>query len=252
MKHFLLVLTVLAFTSCTKETDDDTEQIGFYYLPRTCEYANTSHYYRIDMGDKIDNDKFKGTYAIEPLNKKSIAIKDYLLSVNVGSFSKEMTSQEGFNPEDYLTEADPYMENQIKQFLNGSSLNSLKTSSQPRLNLVQIEYRKEKLITLNISCLNKIFDEQAGESLNDYIEIFDTPHYHSFLFNQDKQLIGSIKKEWSINEYLNMKPLVSYGIYFRFKSVAPQLPLDTRFVVEMEVEGGKILRDTTENITLLP
>jgi hypothetical protein len=142
------------------------------------------------------------------------------------------------------------MEQQIRTFLKQNK--SLKSASLDYTNLVRVEYRKGEVKSLKIASTATIFDIEAGKSLNNKIEIFGTPVYHSFLFTHDKQLIGSVERGWSIDKYLSYRPIASADIYFRFTSTPPEAPLETRFIVEMEMEGGTILRDTTDVVNLLP
>ncbi|MFV0268153.1 MAG: hypothetical protein ACK5HT_13590 [Draconibacterium sp.] len=158
-----------------------------------------------------------------------------------------------FNPEDYLSDADLGMEQQIDQYLQRTKSGTISYSSSDfELNLVDVEYRKEELVNIKISSTTKVFDTDAGSSLNNYIEIFGTPVYQSFMFSYNKQLIGSIERGWSLEQYLAYRPIASAFLYLRFTSVPLEAPIETRFAIEMEMAGGEILRDTTETVTLLP
>jgi hypothetical protein len=252
MKKLLIgFLLALTFVAC-KDDDDPVEETAFYYLPRTCDYAYTSHFYRTDVGTETGISEFYNTYYVQPLQNNRVATADYLLSVGVSSFNDEMTTMPDFNPNDYLTGADSNMERQIDRYLKQRNSNTSSSSTEPMLNVVDIDYRQEEVKSLKIASTSTIFDIEAGKSLNNKIEIFDTPVYHSFLFTHDKQLIGSVERGWSIDKYLSYRPIASADIYFRFTSTPPEAPLETRFIVEMEMEGGTILRDTTDVVNLLP
>nr|WP_321355630.1 hypothetical protein [uncultured Draconibacterium sp.] len=252
MKALFYIVILLALFSCKKNENDPIEETGFHYVPRTCSYAIASHYYRTDMGAETGNSEFDDTYYVQPLTGSSIKTADYLLSINIGSFNRKMAAQPDFIPENYVGEADLNMEQQIEQFLQHTRSNSLKQASTPQLNIVDVEYRKEELKAIKISSTTNMFDVNAGNSLNDHIEIFGTPFYHNFVFSYDKQLIGSIQRGWTIKQYLNYRPMAPAFMYLRFTSAPSEALPETRFVIEMEMAGGEILRDTTDVVKLLP
>ncbi len=251
MRTLCKLCILFIFISCEKESNNEMGGIDFRYLPRVCEHATASHYYRIDMGTETGNSKFDNTYSIEQLSKQDIRVNDYLLNVQVGSFNDEMQASPDFNPDDYLTEKDLNMEQQIGQYLSRENAVS-SYSNNHYVNLVEVEYRLTEAENIKISATEKLFGKEVGQSLNDKIEIFSTPSYHSFLFTYDKQLIGDIQQGWSLEKYLSHRPIASASLYLRFTSTPAEAPLETQFVVEMEMTNGDILRDTTETVNLLP
>ncbi len=251
MRILYKIFILFILFSCKKDPEAEIGGVEYSYLSRTCDYATASHYYRIDMGIETGNSKFDNTYSIEQLSKQDIRVNDYLINVQVGSFNDEMQASTDFNPDDYLTEKDLNMEQQIEQYLTREDKTSSYSASY-YTNLVPVEYRLMEVKNIEISATTVLFGRNLGQSLNDKIEFFSTPPYHSFLFTYDKQLIGSIQQGWSLEKYLNHRPIASASLYLRFTATPAEAPLETQFVVEMEMANGDILRDTTETVNLLP
>ncbi len=251
MKALPLFVLIFFLLSCNNDETPPLEKIDFIYKPRTSLYTNVSHYFRTDVGEQTGASELDNSYVIEPLTSKSISVTNYLVAIETSSFNKEITASAGFNPDDYLTDADLNMEQQIERYLEQEKSKNL-SSARLRATLVDVEYRKEEVENIKISATTNLFETEAGESLNDKFEIFGNPNYHDFLFSYDKQLIGSIQRGWTIGRYLNHRPIASAFLYLILTSTPPELPIETQFIVEMKMAGGAILQDTTEIINLLP
>ncbi|MCG8580105.1 MAG: hypothetical protein MI866_09320 [Bacteroidales bacterium] len=250
---FVYSVLVIVILACNNDDVNWQEDTAFRYLPRACEYASASHNNRIDMGVKTGISEFNNTYSIEPLNGKKVVANDYLLNVSLGSITSEMTTKPDFNPDDYLAQPDLIMEQQLKQYLEQSNSNASSShTNNMYTNLVDVEYRLTELKNIKVTSTTKLFDREAGDILNDKLEIYSAPAYHHFLFTHDKQLIGSIQQGWSLKEYLSYRPIASASLYLRFISTPVETPLETSFIIEMEMANGEILRDTTEIVNLLP
>ncbi len=99
----------------------------------------------------------------------------------------------------------------------------------------------------------KLFGVDAGKELNDFVEIIEIDP--ECVFSQNRQMVFGHKeniKGFSIGKWLSMRPLAAACMSLKFKSVPTEAPVDAKIIVEMEVEGGKILRDTSKVVGLTP
>nr|WP_319572947.1 hypothetical protein [uncultured Draconibacterium sp.] len=264
MRHLLLLRNVLIFAmlcclglSCERDEEDVIGGTVYEFIPRECKYIKAEHAYVKDNGETPSGDR---SYSVEALTgEKKVKNSNYVLFL--------LTSNHSFPniPENYdyvnlphyeqetgddllIDEHDYEMERQIEAFLKRDR--TLKSSSLLYTNLVDIEYRLTGVKNLNIySTSSLLYNNPQGTNLNEHIKI--TGVSNGFVFDQNKQLIDLTNKDMGLEQYLGYSPIASAFMYLRFTSVPPEAPVETRFVIEMEMTGGEILRDTTETVTLL-
>lgn len=234
--------------SCEKGKNDFSEETAYHFVTRSTDYVIVKNAYRIEMGKETGESKFDGTYYVRDAASNLIKFEDYIVKIETSSFTTEMTMEPGFDINNYTEPADPEMERQLNAYFNSLKSSSLKLSTAPQLNLVTVEYRTEELRSLVVKSDVPMFDKAAGESLNEHIEIFGG----SILFDYSKQLIGVLPSGTSIEKHLSYRPLVSAYMELRFKTIPTELPVDGRIIVEMELANGKVLKDTSDVVKLIP
>lgn len=264
-------LMLLSLVSCNKTTIDNTEKTIFVYHSRECNYAWVGHAKQV----KLEDAPVKDTYIIESLTGTSeVSVKNYLLSINSCNIDKTDISDEDwlkyFNTTDRNSITVPLfiflraidnprtnspdldIERIIKQVNNQGITKG--ASSMPQANIEHVDYRISKLTGLKITCNKTLFGVNSGESLNDYIELFDFPVYHNFIISSNKQLVASDSRDikgMSVGKYLNYQPYAPAMIFFKFKSIPIETPIEVMFSIELEIDGTKVITDTSKAVNLL-
>lgn len=150
----------------------------------------------------------------------------------------------------------PVLENQLTKSFGRTIIPSERTRAIDEPSFLQgalrMEYRTDAVRNLTISSLDAtLFGHPAGTPLNDYFEIdVYQPDFIASSLTQGLVFDRFEKKPKTIREWLYYSPLASPGIFLRFSSVPPELPVSTRFVVTMETDK-KVLRDTSQIIHLV-
>lgn len=150
----------------------------------------------------------------------------------------------------------PVLENQLTKSFERTIIPSDRTRAIDEPSFLQgplrMEYRTDAVRNLTISSLDAtLFGHPAGTPLNDYFEIDAyQPDFIASSLTQGLVFDRFEKKPKTIREWLYYSPLASPGIFLRFSSVPPELPVSTRFVVTMETDK-KVLRDTSQIIHLV-
>ncbi|MFW5752043.1 MAG: hypothetical protein ACOCW8_01755 [bacterium] len=251
MKNLFAIILLLSLFSCIKE-DNGNDNYFLEFRPRECNYlyaipgymektvfqGNT--YY--DYKHYIENSAFPAEY--------------FFLDIGAHNLDIEKLFSESDDPwsiiNNNLDEPIPDLETQIE--LNykkkSASLKSNLKSSTAGDNLVEMEYRTDGVEKFNISALEKLFDQEPGTSLNEYFKIIR--YDPDFIASADTHnlLYGFSDKDKpeAIDEWLNLSPLAPAIMYAAFREVPNDLPDSIQFVVEIEIDRGKVLRDTSEVI----
>lgn len=248
-----LVFVSLSFFSCVSEPGD---VYSIEYSPRQANHLWATNCYQTtyqDNGHTLHN------YYV--LTDTFINVNNYFLSASTGN--KEILNLIGnyrfvsFVPDyHYKGTSIPALESEIgasyKNYENKIS-KSKNTSSGTSFNVVGIEYRTNGIKEFTISALDcSIFGKNPHESLNDYFEI--ARYSPDFIASADtKSLLygySDTDKPTSIDEWLSLKPLAQPTIHINFKSIPTNLPITTRFKIDMVTDDGLQLSDTTKSVTL--
>lgn len=169
----------------------------------------------------------------------------FSMMLDVTSYTIEMAKEEeyGANSSIFFSEPDKTMEDAMEIEMNKPRKRT-RSSTAPMMYVKFIEYRKVELKSLKITSTSTLFKIAPENDLTDRFEIFGDDS-NDFLFNHKKELLGYLEKGMGIDEYLALRPIVNPSLYIHLKDVPPEVPLKTDFIVEMELDGGKVLRDTT-------
>ncbi|NOU60936.1 hypothetical protein [Marinifilum caeruleilacunae] len=265
MKYTLVIILIAALVFSCKKEDNEIDGVMYQYIPRKCNFVFAKHAYLKEHGpfpgiERTYTLEHMQDYAFKDGEMQEAAIdlkaENYIMAVNTSNINSG-TIYWYFNPyfldnplsEEYFDARDISMENQLKRyFQNGSGGSG--GSSYSSANLKSIEYRLNEVKNLRIFSTNSLFGEDSATALNAYFQIYSVSH--AFIFDANKQLIAPKIEGWSIGKYLSIRPFASELLYLRFKSLPPELPVDTRMVVEMELANGDVLRDTSSMVRLLP
>lgn len=211
MKKILIAVALISMCfSCKKELDDWKEDTAYMFLPRECKFLESKHTY-LKLNDDVPS-YIEPYYSLEILPKgQDVESEDYVIYI-MTSNKKFLDSNENFDfinmpyyviPEagNYFTDTPDYeMEQQIEAFLGRNK--NLKSASMDYVFLVEVEYRTSQLKRINVSSTIPLFNQNAGNSLNDYMAIrsvsngcifdHDIPHYKMHLGQKWADLPTSI------------------------------------------------------------
>lgn len=113
-------------------------------------------------------------------------------------------------------------------------------------------YHSDVLKSLTVTSSNQLFGLDAGTSLNDYIEIGTYGDWSTYgiIARSDYSTILLKNQTIPINEYLGLTPLLNAGLLLSFNAIPSELPITTSFTIELILENGKRLINSTKNIQL--
>ncbi|NOU60935.1 hypothetical protein [Marinifilum caeruleilacunae] len=259
MKYTLITILILALLFSCKDKYIPGG-IDYFYLPRECKILGASNAFLKDEGSFLG---LEGLYSINRITNEenSVKVENYLLDIYTSNVNPEIIEAYMSSPDYkgesliqlidsvFLDEHDFDMERQMSRYLESKSSLSSSSTATDGVNLVPLEYRLSEIKDLKIYSTSSLFGEKAGRPLNRYFQIYSTSN--GFVFDRNKQLIPLKNKEWSLGKYLSIAPIASVDLFLCFKSAPPELPIDTRMVVEMELANGEILRDSSALVRLL-
>jgi len=130
---------------------------------------------------------------------------------------------------------------------------SLSTSVGEKVAPIEIEYRTDGVSNFKIYALDAtLFGNLPNNSLNTYFEIGRYEPWFLASYESKSLLYNFFDKSMplSIEEWLYDKPLAQPEMFLIFKQKPENLPVTTRFVVEMTLDSGKQLNDTSAYITI--
>ncbi len=258
LMHILTIVVAMPLIfSCKKQENPTPHGYSWTYIPRDCEYLNiwdsyvdSSLYFQ--LSEKKRNDLLKKGYDLAcarcyPIGSSPHKIKASIFSMmlSVTSYTIEMAKKEEYGEYSsiFLSEPDNTMEEAMEIEMNNPRKRT-RSSTAPMMFVKYIEYRKIELRSLKITSTSTLFGIAPESDLTDRFEIFGDES-NDFLFNFKKELLGYLEKGMTIDEYLALRPIVNPKLYIHLKDVPPEVPVKTDFIVEMELDGGKTLRDTT-------
>jgi len=256
MKNFTAIILLLSLFSCKKENNGN-DNYFLDFRPRECEFLF------VVSGEKFHLTSPEGIkyvdYQAYPRDGYDDALNLFLAihthNLNVDSIiNAEGGKLPYFNPgiHEGITNPIPDLETQIElnyRKKSASSSGDLK-SALDYTAMIEMEYRIDGVRNFKISALDKLFDQEPGTSLNEYFKIIR--YDPDFIASSDTHnlLYGFSDKDKpeDIDEWLNLSPLAPALMYVAFREVPDDLPESIRFVVEMETDKGKVLRDTSQVI----
>lgn len=134
----------------------------------------------------------------------------------------------------------------IYNYINNSSTPYVKT----RAVAYDIEYRLEKVDGIKVYPL---IDGKSEEPIPiDNVCINGTPTYQSFIISTSKLLVGEFNEEISVKKYLTLNPLMAATLFLRLPESGDLSGKEVRFAVELDMNGGKTLKDTTSTVSFTP
>jgi hypothetical protein len=265
--HICCVIVIVAVTACKIDpTIRGTTDYAFDFYPRRAKYIYIAPVQKHTIREYLHGQELKHvTYfglTDGKANRDSVGIYIGIFNCNIDSILSEQSnmSQEEIDYWGNLKDDSlPYVEEQIKtDFLKsvGISVSSTSKSGLAYDNFVikRIEYSPSEITGMKISALSPIFGKPAGAGLNDYfnIDLYNPPIVVSA--PSQRLVYGYTSKEYpaSIGEWLSLQPLAQVGMTLIVnKPIPEQLPLNVQFVVEITTKEGKVLRDTTQMITII-
>lgn len=246
----LAVIAALIFTTaCNRENINTNYTFSFY--PRVAEYVYTTpaHIITNTYQDKIH-------YEYKELEKdKPVKITDFLLAVSTYNFDLELVRRGELSFMDSkfkIDERDEQLENMLEtNYIQAGRKKIVALSTESP---IQIEYRITGVKKLTVKALDTpLFGKPTNSYLNDFLRIVKYQPDFIASYTTRNLLYGfsDSNKPGDIEEWLSLMPLANETMYLGFSEpVQENLPLSTRFVVEMETDDGVLLSDTTDMITL--
>ncbi len=255
MKNLFTIILLLSLFSCKKENNSN----GNYFIdfrPRECDFVfvvpgEKFHHTSPEGINYVDYQSYPTTGYDDVLNL-FLALHTHNLNVDSIIYSEGGTIPYfNLHINDGISSPLPDLESQIEiNYRKKSASSSDLKSALDYTAMIPMEYRIDGVKNFNISAQDKLFDQEPGTSLNDYFKIIR--YDPDFIASSDTHnlLYGFSDKDKpeNIDEWLNLSPLAPALMYVAFREVPADLPESIRFVVEMETDKGKVLRDTSQVI----
>jgi len=250
IKSLFIVLFFVGAISCDRKKEPE----GNYFLefrPRECNFIFAVPGYiekTVYQGNTYSDYKFYSETNSFPPQSFFLNVETHNMNIEkLFSELEDAYSEVSLN----LDEPIPDLETQIE--LNYRKKNATSSDLKSALDytaMIVMEYRIDGVRNFKISALDKLFDQEPGTSLNEYFKIIR--YDPDFIASSDTHnlLYGFSDKDKpeAIDEWLSLSPLSPAQMYFAFREVPDDLPDSIQFVVEMETDKGKVLRDTSQVI----
>lgn len=259
-KALVILLAALCFISCNKEKADAPSGFSWAFIPRDCEYlfirnayVDSSLYY--SLSEKQREEMLGKGYQlimVKQTETSETPARYFCLTLDVTNYTLEMIKNlpDGEYSTSLMSSPDQTMENIMDEEMrhgyrtSKSSMTFTRSESSPMAYIKYIEYRKIELKSLKVMSDVTMFGNKPGSDLSGHFEIFGDKS-NTFFFDYRRNYLGRLETGMGIEEYLALRPIVNPSLYLHLKDVPPETPLKTDLIVEMELEGGVILRDTT-------
>lgn len=259
-KALAILLAALCFISCNKEKADAPSGFSWAFIPRDCEYlflrnayVDSSLYY--SLSEKQREEMLGKGYQlimVKQTETSETPARYFCLTLDVTNYTLEMIKNlpDGEYSTSLISSPDQTMENIMDEEMrhgyrtSKSSMTFTRSESSPMAYIKYIEYRKIELKSLKVMSDVTMFGNKPGSDLSGHFEIFGDES-NTFLFDYKRNYHGRLETGMRIEEYLALRPIVNPSLYLHLKDVPAETPLKTDFIVEMELEGGIILQDTT-------
>lgn len=249
------IMMIVMLGSCKKEENPAPHGLSWDYVPRDCKYLTVenrlvdSTLYHTLPKKELDELLAKGLNlaVVRHASEQTIKAGTFCMMLGVSSFTLEMlreTHKDSYDS-DFISERDNLMEEAMEIEMRKKNRKTKSTGSvEPMMAIKFIEYRKKELKSLKVTSTSTLFGTAPETDLTSHFEIYGDES-NSFLFNYKKELLGTLEEGMTVEEYLDVRPIVNPSLYLHLKDVPPETPMETKFIVEMEFSGGKILCDTT-------
>ena len=259
-KAFAILLAALCFISCNKEKADAPSGFSWAFVPRDCEYlfirnayVDSSLYY--SLSEKQREEMLGKGYQlimIKQTETSETPARHFCLTLDVTNYTLEMIKDlpNGEYSTSLKSTPDQTMEDIMDEEMrhrnrtSKSPMTFTRSESAPMTLVKYIEYRKIELKSLKVLSNSTMFGNMPGSDLSGYFEIFGDES-NTFLFDYRRNYLGRLITGMGVEEYLALRPIVNPSLYLHLKDVPPETPLKTDLIVEMELDGGIMLRDTT-------
>ena len=262
MKKITIFLVLIVLFSCKEKGSNSEEKPFFVFYPRECNFIWASWAKFKDVSDsKISNFEILGVPENELSAKEALLVVyssnlDTLVNKNEkSSFLLYPYAQQNqmVNLDKKLAPHDINLEAQLETDYNNpvSKLKSKKTEEAFPVNL---DYRVTGVKNLIITSTNTLFGKVAGTPLNDFFIIKRLDPKQVISSKSKRLLMGYSDKDSvvTIADWLNMEPMAQPTMFLAFKNISIELPVATSFVVTIETNAGKIIRDTTSTLSIIP
>lgn len=161
------------------------------------------------------------------------------LKISISSFTPEMFYSAGQELNNFLSNHDQLIEDQIRRYDRAKY-------GTPGVSVFQYryyEYRNVACDSFSIISTKKMFGRAAGEDLSDKFEFLGTPRGCELIFSVDKRFAGLIEKGMSVEKYLSFSPLVFPAALLHLKEIPPEAPLEAGVRVNVTLENGRVLSE---------
>jgi len=254
-KLISFLLISIAFIACKKD-NQATPDYFIDFRPRECtylfvvpalaEYKTYENHNYYEYSNLIKNSTIKSDHLFFSVQTCNYDLRSFI-KANGGYMSYLFISTT-----DHIGTHISSLEELIELDYSRIAING--DNGSVNANLEEMEYRTSGVKAFSIKALDgELFGLPAGSSLNDYFKIIK--YSPDFLASASSNTLlygfSSTDKPASIDEWLNLKSLAQPSMYVKFKSNPPELPINTRFVVELTTDDGSLLTDTTQILQIV-
>lgn len=259
IKPLTIWIIALGLLSCNNSNYTPDSDYHFIFFPRECKvvFADNAQFQVFDEGSQWEYRSY------DTINNSQVNAGSYVLFLTTSNTSliPEEIQLKSYNPiqipryelwrhmrDNRIDEPNAEIERQIRESYNRVYKKESVWVGLP----IEMDYRFNEVKKITISCNAQLFEQPGGSSLNQFFKM----RHPAYVFTSPDQMVvgyGSDVPEYiTIDNYLNYNPLIHPGLYLYLTYTPPEAPLETRFIVEMDMANGDILRDTTEIVRLLP
>ncbi len=177
-----------------------------------------------------------------------IPCSEYSLLISVGP--NKLTAPHLSYPEETVLKGDLTVEDLILSHFGVKTRAATETGGLDfHTALAVVEYRTEVLKNIKVISFSDIFGKEAGSDLSSLITIMPKID-HDFMVSADRDRCMTIKDGMTLYDVVSEHSFMPAFLFLKFNESLDIPSVETRFTVEVELDGGKILRDTTGVVTL--
>lgn len=288
----LVLVWLCLFSCTKEEEEINKRNYFIDFFPRKCEYTkftvgklavmklppnNVDHYY---MKDGIGEEgPFYNRKRFDNLEDSRIELHydSLLLNICTSSFDYNSLGYVGYigsqsrledlthyfmpNVDESLDEHDLVLEKKLKKEIRAEYKPHHKTKTRKITSALEYTnrkvygYRTSGIKDVKITCLdNKLLFDGKEKVLRDILDVYFITNNIIVTYDTKEIIYGKNSKphRFSLNEWLDLKPMAQTSFVLKFTKKPSNLPLDVRFKIDMETTEGLIVSDTTSVIRLLP
>lgn len=235
--------------ACTKDEPKSSSSYSFIFYPRECSkiFVDNAQARTLEVGTEWEHQEY------DTISNNTVIASNYILPITTSN-TDVVPQVSDYNPiktpryellwdlEDNFTDLP---NDDIEQQLSTSYNKAHKVEgewSPPPLNL---DYRTTEIKSINIYSTTALFGLSKGSLLNDFFKMV----HPAYIFSAPNQMIYGFEYEntddITIDKFISYNPIALPSMYLKFASIPQELPIETQFIVEIEIAGGEKLRDTT-------